>query len=246
MKFMSKNENVSAVDLVKRYGEGATQVTALDNVSLTVEKGTFVAIMGPSGSGKSTAVSTLLGLLEPGQVFIGGTEITKMPDRELTRLRRQHVGFVFQQFNLVPTLTAQQNIVLPLTLARRKVDEAWFASVVETLGIAQRVQHKPHELSGGQQQRVAIARALVARPTVVFADEPTGSLDSHSGTEVLRVLRDSVVNFDQTVIMVTHDPVAASYADRVVMLADGRIVEELTAPSLDDIMNALRRVDVAV
>jgi hypothetical protein len=248
MKFMSKNENVSAVDLVKRYGEGATQVTALDNVSLTVEKGTFVAIMGPSGSGKSTLMQCMAGLdtVDSGQVFIGGTEITKMPDRELTRLRRQHVGFVFQQFNLVPTLTAQQNIVLPLTLARRKVDEAWFASVVETLGIAQRVQHKPHELSGGQQQRVAIARALVARPTVVFADEPTGSLDSHSGTEVLRVLRDSVVNFNQTVIMVTHDPVAASYADRVVMLADGRIVEELTAPSLDDIMNALRRVDVAV
>ena len=216
MKFMSKNENVSAVDLVKRYGEGATQVTALDNVSLTVEKGTFVAIMGPSGSGKSTLMQCMAGLdtVDSGQVFIGGTEITKMPDRELTRLRRQH--------------------------------EAWFASVVETLGIAQRVQHKPHELSGGQQQRVAIARALVARPTVVFADEPTGSLDSHSGTEVLRVLRDSVVNFDQTVIMVTHDPVAASYADRVVMLADGRIVEELTAPSLDDIMNALRRVDVAV
>lgn len=240
---MRKTKTVAAraTNVVKHYGTGATQVTALAGVELTVESGTFVAIMGPSGSGKSTLMQCMAGLdsVDSGHVFIGDTDITRLNDRELTRLRRKHVGFVFQQFNLVSTLTAQQNIVLPLTLARRKADQTWFTDVVDTLGLTQRLQHKPHELSGGQQQRVAIARALVSRPTVVFADEPTGNLDSRAGAEVLRILRDSVTEFGQTVIMVTHDPRAAAYADRVVLLADGQLVDELTTPTPDAVLDAL-------
>ncbi|MFK0251312.1 ABC transporter ATP-binding protein [Amycolatopsis azurea] len=216
-----------AIAVSKVYGRGDTAVRALDNVSLEFPRGRFTAIMGPSGSGKSTLMHCLAGLdtVDSGRVHIGRTELTGLSDAELTRIRRDRVGFVFQAFNLLPTMNAEENILLGLRLAGRRPDPAWFDTVVDALGLRQRLKHKPGELSGGQQQRVACARALVGRPDVVFADEPTGSLDSRSGAEVLDFLRTSVRELGQTVVMVTHDPVAASYTDRRVVLADGRIAE---------------------
>lgn len=235
---------VSAIDLTKSYGAGDTTVTALDGVSVGFERGKFTAIMGPSGSGKSTLMHCLAGLdaATSGRILLGDTDITRLKDKQLTRLRRDRVGFVFQAFNLVPTLTAKQNMLLPLELASRRPDVEWMNQIVSILGLESRLTHKPHELSGGQQQRVAVARALLARPDVIFGDEPTGNLDSAAGAEVLGLLRRSVRELNQTVIMVTHDPVAASYADRVVMLADGRIAGNISAPSEDDVIEALRRL----
>jgi putative ABC transport system ATP-binding protein len=229
---------------VKVYGRGDTAVRALDGVNVSFQAGRFTAIMGPSGSGKSTLMHCLAGLdsVDNGQVYIGQTDITTLSDRDLTRLRRDRVGFVFQSFNLLPTLTAEQNILLGLELAGKKPDRAWYDTIVDTIGLRQRLGHKPSELSGGQQQRVACARALVARPEVVFADEPTGNLDSRSGAEVLDFLRMSVRKLGQTVIMVTHDPVAASYADRVVLLADGRLAGEINQPTADSVLSALKHL----
>jgi putative ABC transport system ATP-binding protein len=217
----------SATDLTKVYGRGETEVTALDGVSVAFGRGAFTAIMGPSGSGKSTVMHCMAGLdaVSAGSARIGDTDLTALSDRRLTRLRRDKIGFVFQAFNLLPTLTAIENITLPMDIARRAPDAAWLDRVVGTLGLADRLAHRPSQLSGGQQQRVAVGRALAARPEIIFADEPTGNLDSRSGAEVLGFLRDSVRELGQTVVMVTHDPVAAGYADRVVVLADGRIVE---------------------
>ncbi len=230
-----------AVDVVKSYGRGDTAVRALDHVSLDFPRGRFTAIMGPSGSGKSTLMHCLAGLdtVDSGRVRIGQTELTGLSDAALTRLRRDRVGFVFQSFNLLPTLSAEDNILLGLRLAGRRPDPAWFGTVVDTLGLRQRLRHKPGELSGGQQQRVACARALVGRPDVVFADEPTGSLDSRSGAEVLGFLRTSVRELGQTVVMVTHDPIAASYTDHGVLLADGRIAARIPRPTADTVLAAL-------
>jgi putative ABC transport system ATP-binding protein len=212
--------------LTRTYGSGATLVTALDRVDLAITKGRFTAIMGPSGSGKSTLMHCLAGLDQPssGTVTVGGVEISALGDDALTRFRREHIGFVFQSFNLLPMLTAEQNVWLPVQLAKRPRDRAWFDQVVEVLGIGDRLGHRPGEMSGGQQQRVAVARGLVMRPTILFADEPTGNLDSHTSTEVLAFLRRSVRELGQTVVMVTHDPRAAEYADEVVELEDGRVV----------------------
>ncbi|MET9019769.1 ABC transporter ATP-binding protein [Actinopolymorpha sp. NPDC004070] len=234
----------SAVNLVKTYGSGPTAVRALDEVSLEFGAGQFTAIMGPSGSGKSTLMHCLAGLdaATSGSVVLGGTDLTTLSDRQLTVLRRERVGFVFQAFNLMPTLTAEQNITLPLELAGRRPDGKWLATLVDVLGLADRLKHRPSELSGGQQQRVAIARALASRPDVVFADEPTGNLDSRTGAEVLSFLRQSVREFGQTIVMVTHDPVAASYADRVVLVADGRVVGEIDRPSADAVLDAMREL----
>ncbi|GAA3462053.1 ABC transporter ATP-binding protein [Saccharothrix longispora] len=233
-----------AANLVKVYGKGDTAVRALDGVSVAFEAGRFTAIMGPSGSGKSTLMHCLAGLdnVDGGSVRIGGTEITSLNDKDLTKLRRDRVGFVFQAFNLLPTLTAEANVLLGLELAGRKPDREWFDTIVDVLGLRDRLKHKPTELSGGQQQRVACARALVARPDVVFADEPTGNLDSRSGAEVLDFLRMSVRKLGQTVIMVTHDPVAASYADRVVLLADGRLAGDIANPTADSVLAALKHL----
>jgi putative ABC transport system ATP-binding protein len=235
---------VSAVDLVKVYGSGQTAVRALDGVTIELDAGRFTAIMGPSGSGKSTLMHCLAGLdtATSGTVSIGGTDLTKLSDRQLTVLRRERVGFVFQAFNLMPTLTAEQNILLPLELAGTTPDRAWVKSLVDVLGLADRLRHRPSELSGGQQQRVAVARALVSRPDVVFADEPTGNLDSRTGAEVLSFLRQSVRELGQTIVMVTHDPVAASYADRVVLVADGRLVSEIEDPTPDTVIDAMRKL----
>ena len=234
---------LEATDLVKTYGSGDTAVRALDGVTVAFGAGEFTAIMGPSGSGKSTLMHCLAGLDTPtsGSVLIGGTEISGLGDRALTLLRRQRVGFIFQSFNLLPTLTAEQNIKLPLELAGRKPDPAWWDAVIAALGLAGRLRHRPSQLSGGQQQRVACARALITRPDVVFADEPTGNLDSRSGAEVLGFLRASVREFGQTVVMVTHDPVAASYAGRVLFLADGRVSGEMRAPTPESVLDYLKR-----
>ncbi|MDA8342017.1 MAG: ABC transporter ATP-binding protein [Actinomycetota bacterium] len=222
-----------AVDAVKVYGAGETEVRALDRVTVEFEAGRFTAIMGPSGSGKSTLLHCLAGLdrLTSGAVFIGATELGTLRDAELTRVRRDRIGFVFQAFNLVPTLTAAENITLPADIAGRQVDAAWRDEVVGVLGIGARLGHRPAELSGGEQQRVAVARALVGRPEVVFADEPTGNLDSRAGAELLGFLAEAVTRYGQSVVMVTHDPVAAGYADRVVFLADGAVVDELADPT---------------
>ncbi|MEU4805523.1 ABC transporter ATP-binding protein [Actinosynnema sp. NPDC023587] len=235
---------VAARDLVKVHGTGDTAVRALDGVSVEFAAGRFTAIMGPSGSGKSTMMHCLAGLdpVDAGSVHIGRTAITGLSDRDLTRLRRDRVGFVFQAFNLLPTLSAEANVLLGLELAGRKPDRAWFDTIVDVLGLRDRLRHKPTELSGGQQQRVACARALVAKPDVVFADEPTGNLDSRSGAEVLDFLRMSVRELGQTVIMVTHDPVAASYADRVVLMADGRSAGEIDNPTADSVLSALKHL----
>ncbi|MEZ5116690.1 MAG: ABC transporter ATP-binding protein [Candidatus Nanopelagicales bacterium] len=231
--------------LVKVYGEGNTRVVALDRVDVDVAAGRFTAIMGPSGSGKSTLMHCLAGLdtITEGRVFIGDTDLTSLSDKQLTRLRRDAVGFVFQSFNLVPTLTAAENITLPLDIAGRKPDRAWVDTVIDTIGLRDRLGHKPSELSGGQQQRVACARALASRPQIVFADEPTGNLDSRSGAEVLGFLRRSVDEFGQTIVMVTHDPGAASYADRVLFLADGQIVDEIMDPTPDAVLGRMRAFD---
>jgi putative ABC transport system ATP-binding protein len=228
---------VSINELVKVYGTGDTAVRALDRVSVEFGAGEFTAIMGPSGSGKSTLMHCAAGL-----VTVGSTQITGMSDKALTRLRRDRVGFVFQSFNLLPTLTAEQNIQLPLELAGRRADRQWYDSIVDVLGLRDRLRHFPAQLSGGQQQRVACARALLPRPDVVFADEPTGNLDSRSGAEVLGFLRNSVRDLGQTVVMVTHDPNAASYADRVVLLADGRLAGDLVGPTADSVLDALRHL----
>ncbi len=234
-----------AVGLTKTYGAGDALVTALDHVSVDLYGGEFTAVMGPSGSGKSTLMHccAALDVATSGSVFVGDTELSTLKDKELTRLRRDEIGFVFQSFNLVPTLTAQENIVLPLSIAGRKPDPDWYRTVIETVDLQDRLGHRPNQLSGGQQQRVAVARALASRPSIVFADEPTGNLDSRSGAEVLTLLRRSVDEFGQTVVMVTHDPVAAAFTDRVVFLADGRVVDELRDPDRDRVLDKMARMD---
>jgi putative ABC transport system ATP-binding protein len=238
---------VETTNLTKTYGTGPTAVSALAEVSLAFGAGEFTAIMGPSGSGKSTLLHCLAGLdtVTHGSVRIDGVELTALSDRALTRLRRDRVGFVFQSFNLLPTLTAEQNILLPLELAGRKPDAEWLRHLVRVTGLSDRLRHRPTELSGGQQQRVACARALVSRPAVVFADEPTGNLDSRSGAEVLGLLSASVRELGQTIVMVTHDPVAAAYANRVVLLADGRLVDEIVRPTADTVLAAMQRLGAA-
>jgi putative ABC transport system ATP-binding protein len=231
-----------AEDLVKVYGRGETAVRALDGVTVEFPTGRYSAIMGPSGSGKSTLLHCMAGLdtATEGRVYIGDVDITKLDEKRLTALRRDKVGFVFQAFNLVPTLTARENITLPLDIAGRDPDPQWMQTVVETIGIADRLGHRPSELSGGQQQRVAAARALTSRPEIVFADEPTGNLDSRSGAELLGFLQRAVREFDQTVVMVTHDPGAASYADRVIFLGDGRIVDQMTEPTAERVLDKMK------
>jgi putative ABC transport system ATP-binding protein len=230
-----------AENLVKRYGSGPAAVTALDGVSIEIATGSFTAVMGPSGSGKSTLLHRLAGLdsATSGRAWVDGEEISVMPDRQLTRLRRDRIGFVFQAFNLLPVLSAAGNITLPLDIAGRDPDRDWLATVVDTVGLTDRLGHRPSELSGGQQQRVAIARALVSRPAIVFADEPTGNLDSRAGAEVLDLLRRCVAEFGRTVVMVTHDPVAASYSQRVVFLADGRVVGTLDQPTPQAVLDRM-------
>jgi putative ABC transport system ATP-binding protein len=231
-------------DAVKVYGRGESEVRALDGVSVEFATGRFTAIMGPSGSGKSTLMHSVAGLdnLTSGTVLIGDTDISKLNDRKLTQLRRDRIGFIFQAFNLVPTLTAAENIALPARLAGRTPDAEWFDNVVETVGLKNRLKHRPSELSGGQQQRVAVARALASRPEIIFADEPTGNLDSRTGAEILSFMRTAVREFGQTIVMVTHDPIAASYADRAVFLADGRIVDDLDNPTADSVIDRIRHL----
>jgi putative ABC transport system ATP-binding protein len=237
-----------AVDVWKVYGTNEeTRVEALAGVTVDFQSGHFTAIMGPSGSGKSTLMHCLAGLdmVTRGEVWIGGTQVSTLNDRGLTRLRRDQVGFIFQQFNLMPTLTAEENITLPLAIGGRRPDRAWMDLVVKTLDLGDRLQHRPAQLSGGQQQKVACARALVPRPKVIFADEPTGNLDSRSGAEVLTFLRNSVRQFGQTVVLVTHDPNAASYADRVIFIADGRIVDEMVDPTAELVLQRMKPLDAA-
>jgi putative ABC transport system ATP-binding protein len=231
-----------AVNLSKSYGTGDAAVTALDDVTVGLGAGEFTAIMGPSGSGKSTLLHMLAGLDQPtsGQVFLGDTDISTLDDKGLTLLRRDRIGFIFQSFNLLPTMTAAENIVLPLRIAGRTPDDHWVASVVDTVGLTERLGHRPSQLSGGQQQRVAAARALASKPQIVFADEPTGSLDSRSGAELLGFLRKAVDELGQTVVMVTHDANAASYADRVLFLADGRIVDQMRNPTADAVLDTMK------
>ncbi|MFK8849186.1 MULTISPECIES: ABC transporter ATP-binding protein [Streptomyces] len=234
-----------ATDLSKVYGQGETQVVALDQVSVEFGRARFTAIMGPSGSGKSTLMHCMAGLdsISSGSALIGDTELTGLNDKKLTQLRRDKIGFIFQAFNLLPTLTALENITLPMDIAGRKPDRDWLDRIVSTVGLSGRLKHRPAQLSGGQQQRVAVARALASQPEIIFADEPTGNLDSRSGAEVLGFLRESVRAMQQTVVMVTHDPVAAAYADRVIFLADGRIVEELYEPTADAVLDRMRLFD---
>ena len=229
----------------RRFGEGAAAVDALLDVSTAFDRGRFTAIMGPSGSGKSTLMHILAGLDKPtaGTVVLDGQEITSLDDAELTKLRRDKLGFVFQFFNLLPVLTAEENLVLPLSIAGRKPDQAWLDQLVETVGLGDRRTHRPSELSGGQQQRVAVARALVSKPAVVFADEPTGNLDSKASADVLRLLRHAVDDFGQTVIMVTHDPAAAAHADRLITLRDGRIVHDGAPGSTDEVIELMKTID---
>jgi putative ABC transport system ATP-binding protein len=233
-----------AVDVVKVFGEGPTAVRALDGVSVDFPSGRFTAIMGPSGSGKSTFMHCLAGLdkVTSGQVFIGGTELNSLSDKQLTLLRREHVGFIFQAFNLLPTLTAAENIELPMALAGSKPDRSWVDRVIDAVGLRDRLSHRPSELSGGQQQRVAAARALASSPSIVFADEPTGNLDSNASAELLGFLRRSVDEFGQTIVMVTHDPGAAAYADHVVFLQDGRVVDEMANPNADKVLDLMKKL----
>jgi len=235
-------EAAQAVNLSKTYGTGQAAVRALDDVSVTFERGRFTAVMGPSGSGKSTLMHCMAGLDRPtsGSAYVGGQDIGRLDDAGLTRLRRDRIGFVFQYFNLVPTLTAAENITLPIDLAGKKADREWVAYLAKELGIADRLTHRPSELSGGQQQRVACARALVNKPDLIFADEPTGNLDSNASTGLLEFLRRSVKELGQSVVMVTHDPHSAAYSDRVVFLADGAVVGELTAPTADSVLERMR------
>jgi putative ABC transport system ATP-binding protein len=237
-----------ATDVVKQYGTGDTTVYALAGVSVQSLRGQFTAIMGPSGSGKSTLMHCVAGLdsVTSGSVQIGGIELTTLSDKKMTALRRDRVGFVFQSFNLVPTLTALENITLPMDIAGKKPDQAWLDSVIDTLDIRDRLGHRPSEMSGGQQQRVACARALASRPEIIFGDEPTGNLDSRASGEVLGILRDSVTRLGQTVVIVTHDPRAASYADRVIFLADGRIVDEMAQPTADSVLDHMKQLEVGI
>ncbi|MEV7088350.1 ABC transporter ATP-binding protein [Streptomyces sp. NPDC093085] len=234
-----------AADLSKVYGAGETQVVALDHVSVEFGQGEFTAIMGPSGSGKSTLMHCVAGLdtFSSGSVRIGETELSTLKDKQLTKLRRDKIGFIFQAFNLLPTLTALENITLPMDIAGRKPDQQWLDQVISLIGLSDRLGHRPAQLSGGQQQRVAVARALASRPEIIFGDEPTGNLDSRSGAEVLGFLRNSVREMGQTVVMVTHDPAAASYADRVIFLADGRIVDEMFGPTADGVLDRMKAFD---
>jgi putative ABC transport system ATP-binding protein len=231
-----------ALGATKVYGTGDTAVVALDDVSVDMPTGRFTAVMGPSGSGKSTLMHCMAGLdsLTRGQVFIGDEDLGRLTEDELTLLRRDHVGFVFQAYNLVPTLTAAENIRLPLTLAGRSPDDQWMSTVVKTTGLGDRLGHRPSELSGGQQQRVAVARALASRPQIIFADEPTGNLDSRSGAEILDFMRRAVREMGQTIVMVTHDPVAASYADAALFLNDGRIVDQMDSPTAERVLDRLK------
>ena len=233
----------STMEATKIYGSGATEVRALDGVTVSFETARFTAIMGPSGSGKSTLLHCIAGLdkLTSGRAFIGDTDLSTLDDKHLTLLRRDSVGFVFQAFNLVPTLDAYENITLPLALAGKKGDETWIETVIHTVGLEDRLKHRPSELSGGQQQRVAVARALATKPKIIFADEPTGNLDSKAGAEVLAFMRRAVEEMRQTIVMVTHDPVAASYADRIVFLADGKIVDEMLEPTAERVLDRMKR-----
>jgi putative ABC transport system ATP-binding protein len=233
-----------ATQVTKAYGSGDSTVHALDDVSVEIGSGRFTAIMGPSGSGKSTLLHILAGLDRPtsGTVHVGESDITTMNDRQLTLLRRDKIGFIFQSFNLLPTLTAAENIALPLRIAGRKPDPVWVQSIVDTVGLGERLGHRPSQLSGGQQQRVAAARALASKPEIVFADEPTGALDSRSGQELLRFLQHAVRELGQTVVMVTHDPTAACYADRVMFLADGRVVDEMTEPTAEAVLDYMKHL----
>ena len=230
-------------DAVKVYGKGQTEVRALDRVTVEFLTGRYTAIMGPSGSGKSTLLHCVAGLdaLTSGKAFVGEADLSTLDDKRLTKLRRDRVGFIFQSFNLVPTITAAENITLPLLLAGRKADQGWVDKIVDTMGIADRLHHRPDEMSGGQQQRVAVARALASRPEIIFADEPTGNLDSRAGAEVLTFMRRAVDEMQQTIVMVTHDPTAASYADRIVFLADGRIVDEMLEPTPERVLERMKR-----
>lgn len=234
-----------AVELFKQYGSDDTAVIALDHVSIEFGKNQFTAIMGPSGSGKSTLMHTMAGLdsATSGSAFIGDTDMSHLNDKEITALRRDRLGFIFQSFNLVPTLTAAENITLPTDIAGKDVDKQWFEEVTRRLGLAERLEHRPAELSGGQQQRVACARALVSRPEIIFGDEPTGNLDSNSSAEVLDILRTAVDQDNQTVVIVTHDAKAASYADRVVFLADGKLINELQDPTMEAIHNVMAEIE---
>ncbi|CAM5439502.1 ABC transporter ATP-binding protein [Streptomyces coeruleorubidus] len=234
-----------AEDLSKVYGQGETRVIALDHVTVNFHRGEYTAIMGPSGSGKSTLMHCVAGLdtFSGGSVRIGDTELGPLKDKQLTRLRRDKIGFIFQAFNLLPTLTALENITLPMDIAGRKPDKEWLGKVIDMVGLSDRLGHRPAQLSGGQQQRVAVARALASRPEIIFGDEPTGNLDSRSGAQVLGFLRNSVRELGQTVVMVTHDPVAASYADRVIFLADGRIVDEMLRPTADGVLDRMKEFD---
>jgi putative ABC transport system ATP-binding protein len=237
----------SVVGLTKVYGEGATRVVALDDVSVAVPAGRFTVVMGPSGSGKSTLLHCMAALERPtsGRALVAGTDVWSLREHERTRLRRDRLGFVFQFFNLVPTLTAEENMLLPMRLARRAVDRQWFDRVVATVAMRGRLRHRPAELSGGERQRVAVARALMARPAVVFADEPTGNLDSHAGAEVLSLLQDVAAHGGAAVVMVTHDPTAAAYGEHVVFLADGTVADELSRPTADGVLERLKRLDAA-
>ncbi len=233
-----------AVGAVKIYGSGETEVRALDGVDVTFDTGRLTTIMGPSGSGKSTLMHCMAGLdaLTNGQVFIGDTELGALSERDLTLLRRRQVGFIFQAYNLLPTLTALENMTLPISLAGENPDGAWLTEVVDAVGLGDRLTHRPNELSGGQQQRVAVARALVSRPTIIFADEPTGNLDSRTGAEVLEFLRRAAQQLGQTIVMVTHDAGAASYSDRIVFLNDGRVVDEMSEPTVDGVLDKVRTI----
>ena len=231
-----------ASSATKIYGKGDTLVTALDSVDISFETGKFSAIMGPSGSGKSTLMHCMAGLdnLSSGKVFIGDTDLTELSEKELTLLRRSNIGFIFQSFNLVPTLNALENITLPIDLSGNKVDTDWIDQVTEVVNLSDRLKHKPNELSGGQQQRVAVSRALASKPNIIFADEPTGNLDSKTGNEILDFMRLATTDLNQTIVMVTHDPVAASYSDRVIFLEDGRVVGEIIEPTADSVIDQMR------
>lgn len=234
----------AALNASKIYGKDDSEVRALDDVTVDFAEGQFTAIMGPSGSGKSTLMHCLAGLdtLTLGKVFIDGTDLSGLNDRELTVLRREQVGFIFQAYNLIPTLTALENITLPLDLGGVDIDEAWLNEVVSAVKLESRLTHRPSELSGGQQQRVAVARALASRPKIIFADEPTGNLDSRSGAEILSFMRHAVNDLGQTIVMVTHDPIAAAYADRVVFLADGKVVDEVTSPTSEQVLDRMKKL----